>query len=560
MTQDTRKDRRVKIVSLNVRYKSATVDEFIENHALDVSRGGIYVKTGSPFPPGTLLKFEIRLASDQAVITGVGRVVWKRDGNQGTGDRPAGMGVKFIKIDDPSRALIDKLLNARADAGQAFESEPEALPPPAGRKPIQTPTGVHAATRVGSPTGPSVGKGTIVGLGIPGPAASTAPPAQTSVPRSPSAPPRPNPSAGMFPAKSRFTSSIPPKAEQTVMKQAAELLEEALREAGGSMADVGTNPLFAGPGESRAPSGPPAAQPAVPPGESSAVVAQPVAQPSSAPEAAPTPPRDDAAGARAMVAAMSPAPVQAHSGQSGATLIIREPLPNVRADSQASRSSGRPTLASSRPRSIAGPPEDDDLKPAGMGGAGKWLWLVAAATAALAAVLFRDTLFGSQASDNPSSSSSPAASVAAPGVTLPASAQAAIAVAPSTSSIGVTPVPDGGNASASVAEASASADSPAPAAQRPVAPVQVRPAIPSYAAPRSALPVAAPAVRPIATTLTTTGPTNTAQAAPSLWVHGAASPSATTGTAPSATSSASGSPAPKATSSASSSDENPYTF
>ena len=101
MTQDTRKDRRVKIVSLNVRYKSATVDEFIENHAHDVSRGGIYIKTGSPFPPGTLLKFEIRLSSDQAVITGVGRVVWKRDTGQGTGERPSGMGVKFIKIDDP---------------------------------------------------------------------------------------------------------------------------------------------------------------------------------------------------------------------------------------------------------------------------------------------------------------------------------------------------------------------------------------------------------------------------------------------------------------------------
>ena len=52
MTQDTRKDRRVKIVSLNVRYKSATVDEFIENHAHDVSRGGIYIKTANPFPPG----------------------------------------------------------------------------------------------------------------------------------------------------------------------------------------------------------------------------------------------------------------------------------------------------------------------------------------------------------------------------------------------------------------------------------------------------------------------------------------------------------------------------
>ena len=89
MTQDTRKDRRVKIVSLNVRYKSATVDEFIENHAHDVSRGGIYIKTANPFPPGTLLKFEIRLASDQAVIAGVGRVVWKRDAGQANGEHPA---------------------------------------------------------------------------------------------------------------------------------------------------------------------------------------------------------------------------------------------------------------------------------------------------------------------------------------------------------------------------------------------------------------------------------------------------------------------------------------
>src|SRR5580704_9551232 len=125
MTQETRKDRRVKIVSLNVRYKSATVDEFIENHAHDVSRGGIYIKTASPFPPGTLLKFEIRLASDQAVIAGVGRVVWKREAPAPGGERPAGMGVKFIKIDEPSKTVIDKLVNTKPDAGSAFESEAE---------------------------------------------------------------------------------------------------------------------------------------------------------------------------------------------------------------------------------------------------------------------------------------------------------------------------------------------------------------------------------------------------------------------------------------------------
>src|SRR5258708_32820391 len=119
MTQDTRKDRRVKIVSLNVRYKSATVDEFIENHAHDVSKGGIYIKTANPFPPGTLLKFEIRLASDQAVITGVGRVVWKRDAPQANGERPAGAGGEFIKIDDPCKTGTARRGSTRSAAGRA---------------------------------------------------------------------------------------------------------------------------------------------------------------------------------------------------------------------------------------------------------------------------------------------------------------------------------------------------------------------------------------------------------------------------------------------------------
>ena len=127
MNQDTRKDKRAKVVSLNVRYKSATVDEFIENHSHDVSRGGIFVKTPTPFAPGTLLKFEIRLAGDKSVISGVGRVVWKREPPQASTDRPAGMGVKFIKVDDASRSVIDRLVAEKVNAGSAYMSEPAAL-------------------------------------------------------------------------------------------------------------------------------------------------------------------------------------------------------------------------------------------------------------------------------------------------------------------------------------------------------------------------------------------------------------------------------------------------
>src|SRR5258708_15692959 len=175
MTEDTRKDRRVKIVSLNVRYKSATVDEFIENHAHDVSRGGIYIKTANPFPSGTLLKFEIRLASDQTVITGVGRVVWQRDTVHGTSDRPSGMGVKFIKVDDTSKAIIDRLVTTKSDAGKAYESEPDATIPQqtsresAPRQQVPPPKASPPKASVsGSASTAPARKATAIGLGTPG--------------------------------------------------------------------------------------------------------------------------------------------------------------------------------------------------------------------------------------------------------------------------------------------------------------------------------------------------------------------------------------------------------
>ena len=301
MTQDTRKDPRAKIVSLNVRYKSATVDEFIDNHSHDVSKGGIFIKTPSPFPPGTLLKFEIRIAGDKAVIAGVGRVVWKREAAQSNSEQPAGMGVKFIKIDDPSRAVIDRLVDSKGGAGSAYEEgggdlsaglppAPEAAtlapavvakdarkiapkpasiaasPPPAAQaKP-------PAASRAPSIGPMSSGKATMMGLGgvsrvpagraagVPTPAAGrpAGEDARTHTPHGGMAAPRPVPlgptaravaapastdAPAMFPKTNSF-GEMPPTGDQTVMKQAAELLEEALRGAGGSMDEIGQNPLF----------------------------------------------------------------------------------------------------------------------------------------------------------------------------------------------------------------------------------------------------------------------------------------------------------------------------
>src|SRR5512143_1844439 len=121
MIQDTRKDPRAKVLSMTVRYKSATIDEFIEHHSYDVSRGGMFIKTPSPFPPGTLLKFEVRIADEQKVMQGVGRVVWKRETAGPNADSPAGMGVKFIKLDYDSKAVIDLLVGFRGDKEFSFD-------------------------------------------------------------------------------------------------------------------------------------------------------------------------------------------------------------------------------------------------------------------------------------------------------------------------------------------------------------------------------------------------------------------------------------------------------
>jgi uncharacterized protein (TIGR02266 family) len=235
MSEDTRKDPRTKFVSLNVRFKSATVDEFIENHSYDVSKGGIFIKTNSPFASGTLLKFEIRLAADEPVIAGVGRVVWKREAAQSAAERPAGMGVKFIKVDEASKAVIDRLVSAHADAGAAFEGGETGDKKPAPAAAVPAPIAGASAARPITAGGPVVKK-TMMGLGaVPGPGKSPSATMSKTVPQSPVAK---KPSGDFFP-KTNSEADMPPPEERTVMKQAAELLEEALKEAGGSMDEVG---------------------------------------------------------------------------------------------------------------------------------------------------------------------------------------------------------------------------------------------------------------------------------------------------------------------------------
>ena len=121
---DTRKDKRAPI-NLKVRFKSATVDEFIEQYSKDISKGGIFIKSNKnspPMPIGTLLKFEFQLKDESKLIQGVGRVVWKRELEGSSENDPAGMGIKFIKMDPESKGLVDQIVAGRGEAPGQFEA------------------------------------------------------------------------------------------------------------------------------------------------------------------------------------------------------------------------------------------------------------------------------------------------------------------------------------------------------------------------------------------------------------------------------------------------------
>ncbi|HSN84604.1 MAG TPA: TIGR02266 family protein [Polyangiales bacterium] len=122
---DARKDRRT-LLSLKIRYKSATLEDFIERYSNDISQGGVFIKAKKPLAVGTLLKFEFLLNDQSPLIHGVGRVVWRRDEEEADADNPAGMGIKFIKMDSESRAVVQRIAEDRGRPG-VFDQGKEGL-------------------------------------------------------------------------------------------------------------------------------------------------------------------------------------------------------------------------------------------------------------------------------------------------------------------------------------------------------------------------------------------------------------------------------------------------
>jgi uncharacterized protein (TIGR02266 family) len=126
------KERRVhprKDVSLRVRVKAENLDDFVDQFAHNISRGGLFLRSQKPYPVDTVLQFEIQLKDGSRVLRGKGKVTWSQP-PPGPGEKPrnCGMGVKFMGLDAASKELVERILEHKEELNSPPSPAPARAP------------------------------------------------------------------------------------------------------------------------------------------------------------------------------------------------------------------------------------------------------------------------------------------------------------------------------------------------------------------------------------------------------------------------------------------------
>jgi len=143
-------------IGLAVRLSYGTLDEFVEKFAVNLSRGGLFIRTREPRPVGTRIAFELRLQTGEIALKGVGVVRWvQAESATASPPKAPGMGVQFTELDEASRALVERIVTHKETRGVApgvlapapIAPRPELTPPP-----TRAPTPVIPAPRAATPS------------------------------------------------------------------------------------------------------------------------------------------------------------------------------------------------------------------------------------------------------------------------------------------------------------------------------------------------------------------------------------------------------------------------
>jgi uncharacterized protein (TIGR02266 family) len=113
-------------LNLRIKFKSASLEDFISRYGVDVSPGGIFIRTKQPVEVGTSLRFEFSLADGSVLLAGLGTVAWVRENDPARANNIPGMGLRFDKLTPDSQQNHQSILAEKARK----EGKPQGTPYP----------------------------------------------------------------------------------------------------------------------------------------------------------------------------------------------------------------------------------------------------------------------------------------------------------------------------------------------------------------------------------------------------------------------------------------------
>lgn len=105
--KSTRKSERLEH-ELLVAYR--TVDGFITDWAVNISRGGIFINTRNPLPANSVVRLIISLPDAAFPFDLTGRVI-RVQPHDPQGEQTSGMGIEFMDVDDEKRARLERFVD-----------------------------------------------------------------------------------------------------------------------------------------------------------------------------------------------------------------------------------------------------------------------------------------------------------------------------------------------------------------------------------------------------------------------------------------------------------------
>ena len=95
------------VVKIEIEFKH-TID-FVSSYMLNISKGGLFIKTDEALPLDTIVFLRFTLPGDTKLIETEGKVVWCNT-KGGKGYFPKGMGVKFLRLNPDDAEKINKFV------------------------------------------------------------------------------------------------------------------------------------------------------------------------------------------------------------------------------------------------------------------------------------------------------------------------------------------------------------------------------------------------------------------------------------------------------------------